>query len=82
MGWRSPRISSTVHMLTSDDTVRVHVGTGVRFKEDGNLDLKIGKTGVLGKGPTVQHVFDRVKHFETDPNLQDIDQHFTRDMLP
>jgi hypothetical protein len=52
------------------------------FKEDGNLDFNIGKTKVLAKGPTADHVFERAKHFlDTDPDLADIAHHFTRDMF-
>ena len=34
------------------------------FKEDDNLDFDIGKTKVLTKGPTSDHVFELVKQFE------------------
>ena len=52
------------------------------FKKDRNLDLNIGKTKVLAKGPTAQHVFNRAKHFlDNDPDLQKIAQDFTLDMF-
>ena len=52
------------------------------FKEDGNLDFNMGKTKVLAKGPTVQHVFNRAKHFiDNDPDLQEIAQDITLDMF-
>ena len=48
------------------------------FKEDGNLNFNIGKTKVLPKGPTADHVFERAKHFlDTDPDLASIAHHFT-----
>ena len=44
--------------------------------------LNIGKTKVLAKGPTVDHVFELAKHFlDTDPDLADMTHHFTRDMF-
>ena len=52
------------------------------LKKDGNLDFNIGKTKILVKGPTVQHVFNSAKHFlDNDPDLQEIDNDFTLDMF-
>ena len=52
------------------------------FKKDGNLDFNIGKTKILAKGPTAQHVFNRAKHFlDNDPDLQEIANDFTLDMF-
>jgi hypothetical protein len=40
------------------------------------------KTKVLTKGPTGEHVFNHTKHFlDTNPDLVEIDHHFTRDMF-
>jgi len=37
------------------------------FKKDANLHFNIGKTKVLAKGPSADHLFERAKHFlDTD----------------
>jgi hypothetical protein len=52
------------------------------FKKDPNLVFNINKTKVLSTGPSVDHLFERVKNFlDTDPDHTDITHHFTRDMF-
>ena len=52
------------------------------FKKDGNLDFRIRKTKVLTEGASVDHLFEHTKHFlDTDPDLEDIGHHFTREPL-
>ena len=47
-----------------------------------NLDFNLGKTKVLAKGTTAQHVFDRAQFFcQDNPDLHDIAQNFSLDML-
>ncbi len=42
----------------------------------------MGKTKVLAKGPTAQHVYNRARHFiNNDPDLQEIAQDITLDMF-
>ena len=47
-----------------------------------NLDFNLGKTKVLAKGTTSQHVFDRAQFFfQNKPNLQEITRDFTLDVF-
>jgi len=53
------------------------------FKEDGNLDFKMGKTKFLAKGPiSARHLYERAQHFlRTDPALRNIANGFTPEMF-
>jgi hypothetical protein len=52
------------------------------FKSDGNLDFNMGKTMMLGKGPSGRHVYQRVQYvLQNDPELKGIKNDFTPDMF-
>jgi hypothetical protein len=52
------------------------------FKLDGYLDFNMGKTMILGKGPTVRHVYERVQYLlQNDPDLQGIANDFTPEVF-